>query len=428
MSGLSVSERRRLGTAYRTHLERDVLPFWLSGPYDASRGGVFTCLENESGRRVSDDKFVWSQGRFAWLMAHAARLVDRGVLHGDRDLYLGAAITTSAFLVDHAFLENGSCAYLLTGDGTTKEFREGEGHDISFFADCFVALGLAETARATRDTVLLDRALTLYDDVRSRLSQGTFRMEPYPLPSGYRSHSVPMIMLNVSQELERAARDLGDPRHERLARDGLADMDTILGTFVRADRSVQEVVATDGPERLLTRHRTPGHAIESMWFVIEQALRHDRPDAVSVAAEVMKASIRIGWDEAHGGLLRFVGPDGRPPEGPADGPFERLILDTWDSKIWWPHSEALYATLLASIIADDDELRAMHDRFYRYVTTTFPNPDRSVGEWIQIRDRIGRPMDKVVGLPVKDPYHVIRNLMLLVELCEGGIEARTTAA
>lgn len=428
MSGLSISERRRLGTAYRTHLEQDVLPFWLSGPYDATRGGVFTCLENESGRRVSDDKFVWSQGRFAWLMAHAARLVDRGVLHGDRDLYLGAAIKTSGFLVDHAFLENGSCAYLLAGDGTMKEFREGEGHDISFFADCFVALGLAETARATRDVALLDRALTLYDDVRSRLSQGTFRMEPYPLPSGYRSHSVPMIMLNVSQELERASRDLGDSRHERLARDGLADMDTILGTFVRPDRSVQEVVATDGPERLLTRHRTPGHAIESMWFVIEQALRHDRPDAVSVATEVMKASIRIGWDETHGGLLRFVGPDGGRPEGPAEGPFERLILDTWDSKIWWPHSEALYATLLAAIVADDDELRAMHDRFYRYVMTTFPNPDRSVGEWIQIRDRTGRPLDKVVGLPVKDPYHVSRNLMLLVELCEVGIEARTAGA
>lgn len=428
MIGLSESERGWLGEAYRTHLERDVLPFWLSGPYDTSRGGVFTCLENESGRRVSDDKFVWSQGRFAWLMAHAARLVERGVLHGDRDVYLDAAVRTSAFLVDHAFLDNGSCAYLLAGDGTKKEFREGEGHDISFFADGFVALGLAETARATRDAALLDRALTLYDDVRRRLSQGTVRMEPYPLPAGYSSHSVPMIMLNVSQELERASRDLGDARHERLAREGLADMDTILGTFVRPDRTIQEVVPTDGPERLLTRHRTPGHAIESMWFVIEQALRFDRPDAIAVATEVMKTSIRIGWDEAHGGLLRFVSPGGGPPEGPADGPYERLILDTWDSKIWWPHSEALYATLLGSIVADDDELRAMHDRFYRYVMTTFPNPDRSVGEWIQIRDRTGRPLDKVVGLPVKDPYHVIRNLMLLVELCDGGVEARTTGA
>ena len=428
MSGPSESELRTLGAAYRTHLERDVLPFWLSGPYDATRGGVFTCLENESGRRVSDDKFVWSQGRFAWLMAHAARLADRGVLHGDSDAYLDAAVTTSRFLLDHAFLENRSCAYLLTADGTKKAFRSGEGHDISFFADCFVTLGLAETARATRDAALLDRAVTLYDDVRDRLSRGSVRMEPYPLPAGYRSHSVPMIMLNVSQELERACRDLGDRRHERLALDGMADMDAILGTFVRADRTVQEVVATDGPERLLTRHRTPGHAIESMWFVIEQALRHDRPEAVAVAIDVMKASIRIGWDEAHGGLLRFVGPDGGAPEGPAAGPFERLILDTWDSKIWWPHSEALYATLLGSIVANDEELLELHDRFYRYVMTTFPNPDRAVGEWIQIRDRAGRPLDKVVGLPVKDPYHVIRNLMLLVELCDGGIEARAAGA
>ena len=33
-----------------------------------------------------------------------------------------------------------------------------------------------------------------------------------------------------------------------------------------------------------------------------------------------------------------------------------------------------------------------------------------------------------MGLPVKDPYHVTRNLLLLVELLAEGVEARTTAA
>ena len=34
----------------------------------------------------------------------------------------------------------------------------------------------------------------------------------------------------------------------------------------------------------------------------------------------------------------------------------------------------------------------------------------------KILTREGKPQDKVVALPVKDPYHITRNLLLLVEL------------
>ncbi|MEX2501314.1 MAG: AGE family epimerase/isomerase, partial [Trueperaceae bacterium] len=205
----------------------------------------------------------------------------------------------------------------------------------------------------------------------------------------------------------------------------------VLDGFVREDGLVQEVAREGEPlgsgASLLTRHVTPGHAIESMWFVMEQALRHDRPDAVATAARVIEASFEAGWDPEHGGLFRYVVPGGGGPEprGPADGPFEKLILDTWDTKIWWPHSETLYATLLAAEATGDAAQRVLHDRMHAYAFATFPNPDRSVGEWIQIRDRRGAPLPKVVGLPVKDPYHLTRNLLLLVELLQGGIEART---
>src|SRR5690554_5431684 len=109
-----------LAAFYRRHLEEAVLPFWLGGPSDREHGGVFTCLENESGRLVSRDKFVWSQGRFAWLMAHAARMARRGLLSGDAGDYLARARETADFLIEHAFLPDGSCAYLLTEEGRLK--------------------------------------------------------------------------------------------------------------------------------------------------------------------------------------------------------------------------------------------------------------------------------------------------------------------
>lgn len=417
-----------LAAFYRRHLEEDVLPFWLGAPSDRRNGGVFTCLDNVTGERVSDDKFVWSQGRFGWLMGHASRMARRGLLAGDADDYAARSVETVEFLRANAFLDDGSCAYLLEADGRPKEFMPGKGHDLSYFTDCFVALALSEAARATGEWRYLDEAVAAYDRVEARLAAGTARSEPYPLPAGCRAHAQPMILLNVAQELELALAERGDARAADFARRAAQHSHEILTRFATHDGLVREVACSDGRPGLLTEHVTPGHAIESMWFLMEEAARHGRGDEVAKAAEIVLGSFEVGWDTEFGGLYRYVGRDGRPPRGEPTGPFEALILNTWDTKIWWPHSETLYAALLGHALTGDERLRAVHDRTHDYSFATFPNPDKAVGEWIQIRDRRGAPLDKVVGLPVKDPYHLLRNLMLLVELLEGGLEARTTGA
>ncbi len=95
------------------------------------------------------------------------------------------------------------------------------------------------------------------------------------------------------------------------------------------------------------------------------------------------------------------------------------MVDTWDTKIWWPHAEALYATLLAHRVTGDDRFRTMHSKLFDYTFRTFPNPDRSVGEWIQIRNRQGEPLEKCVALPVKDPYHILQDVLLNIALLSG---------
>lgn len=61
-----------------------------------------------------------------------------------------------------------------------------------------------------------------------------------------------------------------------------------------------------------------------------------------------------------------------------------------------------------------------YQRYHNYTFDTFPNPDKTVGEWIQLRYRDGSPNLGIIGgrLPVKDPYHITRNLMLLTDLLE----------
>ena len=116
-------------------------------------------------------------------------------------------------------------------------------------------------------------------------------------------------------------------------------------------------------------------------------------------------------------MLRCVDIAGGPPKGRTlnDG-YEMLMRDTWDSKLWWTNAEALYATLRCYALTGDRFFAEYHERVAKFDFEKFPNPDREVGEWIQILDRSGCPMNKLVALPVKDPFHIMRDFLRIAEL------------
>jgi N-acylglucosamine 2-epimerase len=404
---------------YRDHATRVLLPFWMNRALDEINGGVYTCFNNEGTKLVSRDKYTWSQGRFVWVLSRLASLCNRGVLEEDARRCLEHAGKTVEFLRDHAILENGNCAFLVSETGEKKESVPGQGFDTSFYADCFVVLGFSEYARVALDAEVLEEALGLYDRIVARLRSGDARSEPYPIPEGYEPHAVPMIMLNTSWELANALRCAEHPRASDLETRGLAYAAEIMKKFCLEDSTIAEMLPQDdsASDTILARHLNPGHALESMWFVMEAAAGAGRQDLVQDAVPAIRRAFELGWDAEQEGLLRFVDRDGGTPKGREIGhPYERLILETWDTKLWWPHSEALYATLLAADLAKDESLLQLYTMVHTYTFRTFPHPDDEVGEWIQIRDRGGRPVDKMVALPVKDPYHALRSSLLILEL------------
>jgi N-acylglucosamine 2-epimerase len=76
----------------------------------------------------------------------------------------------------------------------------------------------------------------------------------------------------------------------------------------------------------------------------------------------------------------------------------------------------MYTTALNATLSKSREAAEHFERVWRYTFQTFPNCDPRVGEWIQIRDRRRAPLERVVALPVKDPYHIARNLIQIIEL------------
>ncbi|MDX6202911.1 MAG: N-acylglucosamine 2-epimerase [Frankiales bacterium] len=403
---------------YKRLVVEDLLPFWNSA-VDSRHGGVFTSFDNAGTVLLSTDKFTWSQGRFAWLTARLSEMARTGLIDADPDELLSHSQGTVEFLLDHAFLPDGSCAFLLSAEGQPKEAYPNSGLDPSIWADSFVVMGLSEFARVTKSLPVAERALVAYDGVRERIRSGQFRTEPYPFPPEYQPFSVPMGMLNLAQELARCLRSLGHGRAPQVEADADALAVELLQSYVGGDDIVLELVPRNpsDADNLLARHVNPGHVVECMWFVLHQLARTDDKAAVQRAADVVKASVWLGWDTAYGGLLRYVDRAGGEPQGALrGGRYEQLVRDTWSMKLWWPHSEALYALLLAWDMTGDDELLELYWLVHRYTFATFPNPDAAVREWIQIRDRQGQPDDRVVALPVKDPYHILRDAMLIIEL------------
>jgi N-acylglucosamine 2-epimerase len=87
-----------------------------------------------------------------------------------------------------------------------------------------------------------------------------------------------------------------------------------------------------------------------------------------------------------------------------------------DAKLWWPHTEALYATLLAHEHTGEAWAMDWHEKVRRYSFSHYPVAGH--GEWTQRLDRRGRPMSEVVALPVKDPFHLPRALIYCIDVLE----------
>jgi N-acylglucosamine 2-epimerase len=405
----------------RAHLEDDVLAWWLRNGPDRQFGGVLTCFSNAGGTLASTDKYTWSQGRWAWLLARLARAGRRGVISVDADDLLDQAVSTAEFLARYALLPDGTTAYVTARDGVVRPYGPNGDLHASVFADMFAALGFAglqrelDEAGRPAESRWGELAEQLLISARDRVVAGTAKNEPYPVDPRFRCFAEPMLLLHTAAELHAAT---GSARSRQIAIE--AAHTALDGGFARG-ADVHDL-APKQPEldgSLLARHRTPGHLLEFLWFLSHAV---EQVPGLSEAGEWSEwmveaglGALNLGWDTRDGGLLRYVDVEGGAPQGDRLGDrYEDLVVQTWDTKLWWPHAEALYTTALLAARHDNAELRGWHDRIREYTLGTFPEgPGR---EWIQIRARDGSPLDKVVALPVKDPFHIARALLLLVEL------------
>ena len=411
---------------YVDHLKNVLLPFWFKHGIDAEFGGYHTCFENAGTKRTSTDKYAWSQGRMVFMLARMAQM---DIFTAEEQANMLALSKSGAdFLMKNVLMENGHCAFLMERDGTQKLSGPDMPMDASIYADCFVILGISAYALAAKDETAYHFVAKLYHSVVERIASGVFLTAPYPAPKGFRHHGIPMIMLNTSREFYLAAKHFDAADYKRAFDNATGYLDDILATFVDEKGYIREMkpVSADGAPtkhddvRLIGRYVNPGHVIEDMWFVIEHAQELGREDTVKQACEIAYRTFELGWDQEFGGIQLFCDMEGGAPKGDisdtAEEPMVKKVTSDWGSKLWWVHSETLYTSLLCYQLTGDEKFMDMYKKAAEYTFRVFPEKDPEIGEWIQIHDRTGAPESRVVALPVKDPFHIVRNVFKIIAL------------
>jgi N-acylglucosamine 2-epimerase len=380
----------KLHALYRSELLERTVPFWLRHGIDWRNGGICTCLADD-GTLISSDKYVWSQLRAVWTFSALHHRIEQ------KQEYLDAAGHIFDFIKHRGRDAHGDWFFCLDAEG--RPLHEGA---TSLYCAGFAIYGFTEYARATGSEEALAMARQTYEHVQQRLAQpGSYQTHPWPIPAGLKAHGVAMIFASAFDELGTS---LKEPSIQAAA---LHQAREVMDVFLHPKhRRVFEFVRLDGslleePPGRVVNH---GHAIEAMWFMIHLFQRLGDHERLCQCIEVIRWHLELGWDEKHGGLFLARDAERSPWEA------------KWDFKIWWPHTEALYALLLAHSLSGESWCMEWFQRVHDYAFSHFPVPEH--GEWIQNLNREGRKIESTVALPVKDPFHLARSLILSVNLLE----------
>lgn len=367
---------------YKNTLLNNVIPFWEKHSIDKKNGGYFTCLDRE-GRVYDTDKFMWLQGRQAWMFATLYNQVE------PRKKWLDIAKSGVDFIRGKGMDEHGNVYFSLTANGQPLV------QPYNIFSDCFAAMAFAQYGIAAQDSEYKELAKKTYLNVLKRKDDPKGIYEKGTSARPLKSFALPMILSNLVLEME----DLLEPAEvERTINFSIHEVMEIfldkksglIYEFVKPDGSIED--SFNG--RLLN----PGHGIEAMWFMIDIAVRRNDQDLIKKATETILKILEYSWDNEFGGILYFMDAKGHPPQQ----------LE-WDQKLWWVHLETLVALAKTYEQTQDPKISAWYTKVHDFSWSHFSDPEH--GEWFGYLNREGKVLLDLKGGKWKGCFHVPRAML-----------------
>ena len=377
-----MNELSKYTEIYKNELLESVVPFWLNHSKDIENGGYFTCLDRK-GQVFDTDKFMWLQGREVWFFSMLYNKVE------NRQDWLDMAMHGADFMQKYGMDSKGNWYFSLTKEGRPLI------QPYNIFSDCFATMAFGELYKASGNEQHKKLAIDTYNNIISRQHnpKGAWS-KTYPGTRPLKNFSLPMIMCNLSLIMEDI---LGTEAVNKAIEPLIREVTQVF--YHKESGLILENVTPDGKfnDSFEGRLLNPGHSNESMWFLMDLAVRNNDEALINWSIDVLLRTIEKGWDKKNGGIFYFLDIKGHPTQQ----------LE-WDQKLWWVHIETLIALARGYILTGNRECLNWFDVIHDYTWKHFKDP--LFPEWFGYLNRQGEPLLELKGGKWKGCFHVPRGL------------------
>ena len=373
---------------YRDNLVNSVIPFWVKNSPDYENGGTYSCLDR-NGNVYDTKKYIWPQGRSIWMFSKLYNELEKN------EKYLEIAKLGVEFVEKNAIDSKGRYYFLLTQQGSPYFYQR------KVYSAVFCMLGYLEYGKATKNERYLSMAVDLFWKIRDWVNDtsllGRPVFESLPKTSGLADV---IVLASMAIELANI-----EKKQEYL--DVMTEcLDKVWLHYYKELNIFIENVPLDGSDILAWpegRLFNPGHTIEVVWFILHLLKFLPDEKLQNITLEILESSLEFGWDKQYGGLYYFMDIENKPC----------LQLEA-SMKLWWPHTETLYATMLAYKITGDSKWHNWHKIVHDYTFEHFV--DREYGGWFGYCNRQGKLTTSAKGGNYKCFFHVPRALLMCYDL------------
>lgn len=375
---------------YKSELLDNIIPFWMNHSKDNDFGGYFTSL-NRYGQVFDTDKFMWLQGREVWLFSMLYNKVEKN------PQWLSMALHGAEFMKQYGRDQLGNWYFSLTREGKPLV------QPYNIFSDCFAAMAFSELYKATGNDEFKQIALNTFNNITARQQnpKGIYN-KAFPGTRPLKSFSLPMILCNLSLIMEEV---LGTENVNQTIQPLIRE---VMDVFYHKDSGlILENVTPEGQfsDSYEGRLINPGHTNESMWFMMDLAVRNNDPALIDRCIEILLRSTEKGWDKQYGGIFYFLDIKGHPTQQ----------LE-WDQKLWWVHIETLISMAKAYRLTGNETCKSWFKTIHDYTWTHFKDPQYA--EWFGYLNRQGNPLLELKGGKWKGCFHVPRGMYEIWKILE----------
>jgi mannose/cellobiose epimerase-like protein (N-acyl-D-glucosamine 2-epimerase family) len=388
-SALSSLDLTKMREQYRKDLFEDYLPFHERFVNDHEHGG-FMCSVRPNGERVSTAKRIWFEGRGIWVYSFLYNNLAK------EKKYLDVA-ERSVRLIERSRPKGRDEFWPIV---ITREGLPDGPPDTEVYSDMFIAEGLAEFSRAVGDRKywhdakqIVLKCVRRYDDPGYHPTIGQTYLGPSARPfPGARVTGVWMVLIRATTQMLAMNADA-----ELQAISDRA-VDAVLNhQFNPRFQLINELINHDlsRPTNEYENFVYAGHAIETLWMILDEALRRGDSMMFDRTASLFQRHCEVARDRVYGGLFRNL---------------KNVDENVWTmDKTLFPHQEALIGTLRLAEQTGDPWAVSTYSDLDRYTRSKFPMRAMGSPLWQVIGDR---QVTLTPDMTRAENYHHPRFLML----------------